>query len=413
MNKTENCRLCGCPSFYSRLNLDNPYISDFVDKIDRKAPRAPLRLIECTKCGLVQLDYTVDRGQLYQRYWYKSGLNESMVRSLRDVVQDALTHVVLQPGDSVLDIGANDGTLLKQYGPEVKRYAVEPSDTFAQDLKWMRPGDRYWHTYWPLPDWSDRMSCKIITSIAVFYDVDNLDGFVAAIKRCLHPEGVWIVQMMDLGEMVEHNAFDNICHEHLVYFSRGSMEYLLARHELAIKSVSHNDVNGGSVRYIIGHAPEETVATPLAQQYDLGAFGERVLQRRDDTLALLWELKESGAKVLGYGASTKGNTLLQMYGIGPELLPAIAERNPDKWGKFTVGSWIPIISEEEMRARKPDFLFVLPYHFIDGFKKRESVLLAAGTQFILPLPEVRIIGGDNASLQSKVPAAAVGEAVGR
>ncbi len=387
------CRACGSTRLESVLDLGNLCVSDFVQP-GQNEDRAPLELVVCEECSLVQLRHTVDRDRLYRDYWYHSGTNESMVAALRDVVEDACKRVKLTGDDSVLDIGCNDGTMLRMFPDWVTRNGFEPSD-LAREAQ--IGNDTIWQGYFPA--FSCIQERKIITSIAMFYDVDKPNTFVSAIKDWLHPDGVWVCQFQDLHAMLACHGFDNICHEHLTYWGQYAFYDLVARHGLRVVDVSHNQTNGGSVRYIVKHGqwdpprPEPQHALQFA--YQLRRFAKEVEALKDETVILLDELRAEGKTVLGYGASTKGNTLLQYYGIGPELLPAIAERNPDKWGKVTVGTHIPIISEEEMRERRPDYLFTLPWHFIDGFVQRESEFIARGGKFIVPLPALRLSGGES------------------
>lgn len=406
------CRICGSDALETVLDLGTHAISDFVD-VGELPDFAPLELCQCAGCGLVQLRHTVDRDRLYRRYWYKSGTNETMVAALRDVVEDASSRVELRVCDCVLDIGSNDGTLLEMYPPHVYRYGFEPSDVAPTG----RRNTTIWPEYFP-PSFkapSEWLGPKIITSIAMFYDLDDPHAFVEGIKQWLHPEGVWIVQFQDLWNMLACNGFDNVCHEHLLYLSAGPMARLLRSHGLQVEAMSNNDTNGGSLRIIAKHGPVET--SPLsranleADREQLQVFARRVEQNKRDALIWLRDLKRQGMRVYGYGASTKGNTLLQYYGIGPDLVTAIADRNPDKWGKRTVGTNIPIISEDEMRAARPDFLLCLPWHFVEGFRQRERALLESGTQFIVPLPILRTLGlpeVDHANCEQRVSAAPVG-----
>jgi hypothetical protein len=322
-----------------------------------------------------------------------------MVESLRDVVEDACQRVMLLADDSVLDIGCNDGTMLKMFPRDVYRLGFEPSDLCPES----RPygdvpiyGPIFRRDYFPpKAEWlrSHYPKCKVITSIAMFYDLDDPNTFVAAIKDWLHPDGVWVCQMMDLHQMLSANAFDNVCHEHLAYYSYYSFNLLVQRHGLYVADMSANDVNGGSIRFIVKHMPKDYARKGLIDfrpdEADIKAFAKRVQWLKIDTLRMLDNLMLAKQSVWGYGASTKGNTLLQYYGIGPHYVQAIADRNPDKWGKKTVGSGIPIVSEAEWREANAPYTLVLPWHFIDTFKVREQEYLARGGTFILPLPRLQ------------------------
>jgi len=400
------CRSRGSANLDQVLDLGVQCVSDFVaqgspDGCTHQPDRAPLVLVRCQDCTLVQLRHTVDRERLYRRYWYRSGTNESMVAALKDVVAEATRQVKLGLDDVVLDVGCNDGTLLDFYPrDDVLTIGFEPSQKLADVAA--DKGHGIIAEFFPPPgswrNWLERQP-KIITSIAMLYSLDDPNAFCAAIKDWLHPEGIWVLQLQDLHAMVACNGFDNICHEHLEYYSLRSLRHLLGRHGLKIASASYNNVNGGSLRVIVCHGP---VCVPAIADRHLAhvetirmqGFAEAVEGLKRGTLAYLEYLKREGKLCLGYGASTKGNTLLQYYGIGPELVSAIADRNPEKWSRQTVGTNIPIISEDEMRVARPDYLFCLPWHFMDSFRKRESDFLARGGLFVQPLPHLTIVGGD-------------------
>lgn len=381
--RVDACRSCGSQHLQTVLDLGQPYISDFL-KAGESGTRAPLHMVRCEDCTLVQTRHTVDRERLFRdAYWYRSATNESMVAALDDVVFDALAHISpIVPGLHFLDIGSNDGTLLKQYARHMPTNyytaaGFEPASTF-DGADYLRLGAFF-------PDHASEILgdnyFHVITSIAMFYAQDDPNAFVAAIKRILHPEGVWVVQLQDLNSVLRDRAFDYFCHEHLCLYSPVSFDRLLARHGLEIQDISRNSVNGGSIRFIVGHGTKRLRDIPEPENW--ADFARAVNAQRDETLALLASLRRMGKVVLGYGASTKGNTLLQYYGIGPEVLPAIAERQEAKWGLRTVTD-IPIISEVEMRSMRPDYLLSIPWHFIDSFQKRESI------PFIVPLPHLEI-----------------------
>jgi SAM-dependent methyltransferase len=390
-----SCRACAGTNLEKVLDLGNLAISDFVDDPATPLDRAPLVLVRCTACGLVQLEGTVDRDRLYRTYHYRSGVNETMVAALRDVVEDASRRVDLKPADWVLDIGSNDGTLLKHYPPWVRPIGFEPSDVepAPDQHKWtftvrdFFPPTRY--AVEPKP-------CKIITAVACFYDLDDPGAFLQEIKRWLHPKGVLVLQFQDLDSMVLAGAVDNICHEHLTYWSAIPLGRLLRRYGLRMVASGYSCINGGSVRLFIQHGYN---GTPNWGTHDvwrcpdlsLAVFAERVERSKRETVALLRRLKAEGAFVDGLAASTKFNTLSQYYGIGPDLIDAIGERSAAKVGKYTV-TGIPIVSEETMREARPDYLFCCAWQFADAFAEREKALLEQGTKLIVPLPTLKVVG---------------------
>lgn len=390
------CRSCGGDRLTEVLDLGMHALSSF--RQDPAAPldSAPLVMVRCQGCTLVQLRHTVDRDRLYSKYFYRSATNESMVAALRDVVADVCSRVRLEPGDVVLDIGANDGTLLRQYAGPVLKAAVEPARDFRDALTSV--AEVVVPDYFPpAQKFASGFKAKIITSCAQFYNVEDPNAYVAEIARILHPEGVWVVQMQDMHAVLDDRAFDYICHEHLALWDVLAFDRLIAPYGLEIADVSRNDVNGGSVRLTVMHGPRRwrglIGADRLVEDARLEwlAFRRDVLLRKRQTLLLLRRLRDEGKVVGGYAASTKGNTTLQFYGIGTDLVPWIADRNPDK-----VGTYVPtgqrVISEEEMRALKPDALLVLAWHFLPSFLEREQAFLDAGGQFIVPMPELRVVG---------------------
>lgn len=389
-------------------------VSDFVNTIaDNEV--YPLDLVLCNAskggCGLLQLHHTVSADLMYRTYWYRSGMNATMTNELHDIAKTVQKLALLQSGDMVIDIGANDGTLLRGYTlPGLTTIGYEPAENL---LQYNKNGTteiiqdffnaRAWHERYP------GKKAKTITAIAMFYDLDDPNSFVADVVSCLDQDGVFIIQMSYLPLMLSQNAFDNICHEHLEYYSLQSLKILLERHQLEVFDVELNEVNSGSFRVFVRHTNARTVRIPIGgeirvrsllayeEQLQLSekdiydAFASRITRIREQTHAFISQEVAAGKKVYVYGASTKGNTLLQYFNLDHTLITAAAERNSEKWRKKTVNTLIPIISEEEARADKPDYFLILPWHFLDEFVKREVEYLKSGGKFIVPLPEFKII----------------------
>lgn len=411
------CRVCGNEALAPVLSLGNHYVSDFVDTMTENAS-APLELVICNAseggCGLLQLKHTADQDSLYRNYWYRSGINQTMRDALQDIADKASELVLLQKGDHIIDTGSNDNTLLKSYNrSDINRIGFEPATNLMPYAA--HPDITVINDFFsaaPFKKKTNNATAKIITSIAMFYDLEDPNAFVADIASCLHKDGVWIIQMAYLPSMLLDNIFDNICHEHLEYYSLLSLENLLHRHNLAVIDVELNDVNGGSYRAYITHKENTTIKPFEGAQERIEALRTQEQTMHLDTLApyqdfaasvesikekvtsFITEEVSNGKTVYVYGASTKGNTLLQYFGLDHTVITAAAERNPDKWGKKTVGTLIPIISEEEARAAKPDYFLVLPWHFLKEFKQREQEYLNAGGKFIVPLPHFEIVGSE-------------------
>jgi hypothetical protein len=415
----KTCRVCGSSALTSVLSLgDQMLASNFQLSPDFPPVERPIPLELCRcnpsldedACGLVQLRHTVSPDLMYSAYGYRSGINQTMTEHLGGIAHALEDRVVLAAGDLVVDIGANDGTLLLQYRTKGVDYVgYEPSNIRPLEPT---PTIQFIHTYFTASAlkraFRDRKA-KIVTSIAMFYDLDDPNTFVADVAEILAPDGLWTLELSYLPSMLANNSFDTICHEHLEYYHLGTIEALLHRHDLVVADAELNGANGGSIRVTICHRgsrfSEHTVSV-RARIYDLRKrefelaldtdvpyerFRTASEKIKADLPALLLRLVSQGKKVYGYGASTKGNVILQYCGLTPNHLIAIADRNPAKWGSTTVGSQIPIISEDEMRKASPDYLLVLPWHFMEEFQRREAEFLARGGRFIVPIPEARVL----------------------
>ncbi len=413
-----SCRICGGKALTPVVSLGDHFISGAFARPDGAPPvqrRVPLDLVRCDPaleeraCGLVQLRHSVPPKVLYASYWYRSGVNQTMRDNLAGIAHAAEDIAKLQAGDLVLDIGCNDGTLLKSYrARDIKRLGIDPSNVVEHArAAGLEVVNDFFSAAALRSVYPDRKP-KVITSIAMFYDLENPHFFVGDIKESLHEQGIWVLELSYLPTMLEMNSFDTICHEHLEYYSLAPMERLFAEHGLEVVDVVLTDINGGSFRLFVGHAGKinpsaearERVQKLRMKEFELAldtdtpyaVFRKDIKQIRQDLLAFLRKAKAQKKLVHGYGASTKGNTTLQYCGITPSLVPAIADRNEDKWGSSTIGTNIPIISEDESRKLKPDYYLVLPWHFIEEFKKREHDVLARGGKFLLPMPTVHPVG---------------------
>ena len=411
------CRVCES-SFEPVLSLGDQYVSNFISPGELDGIKTPLELVLCRRCRLLQLRHTAPAELMYQNYWYRSGTNETMRNALADIAMQSELLIHLKQDDSVLDIGCNDGTLLAAYKKEhVYKIGFDPAENLAIHSR--KVADRlnvgYFEaeSYYRDPELAGHRP-KIVTSIAMFYDLEDPNRFVQDVKTVMHPDGLWVVQMSYLPLMLKTNEIGNICHEHLEYYSLQSFEYLLGRHDFEVVDADLNDINGGSIRAYIRNRSADPTAFADDTFREMAAERVRALREKENRMGLddiraykefaIWadRIKQDvtsfirdqvglGKKVYIYGASTKGNTLLQYYGLNNELITAAAERNPDKWGKRTIGTHIPIVSEEEARAARPDFFLVLPWHFIEEFQSREKDYLLSGGRFIVPMPHFTLI----------------------
>ena len=404
----DSCRSCGSKNLKSILNLGEIYISDFVES-DSQRGKAPLELVLCEDCSLLQLRHTTNPELLYRQYWYKSSINETIINDLEDIAEKAERMVSPDAGDIVLDIGANDGTLLRLFQRKgLRRVGFEPARNLLEEAR--KGTTEIINDFFNFEAFNEifgEEKAKIITSIAMFYDLDDPNKFVEDIKKCLDQNGVWIIEMRYLPLMLGQTDISNVVHEHLEYYSLLSLTNLLSRHDLEIFDVELNQVNGGSFRTYIRHAgspvkPFEEGKVKILENVEKGIglqtpnpyilFGMRVKDIKKKLCDFVKSEHDKGKRIFAYGASTKGNTLLQCFELDHELIEAAAERDPRKFGKKTPGTGIKIISESEARERNPDYFLVLPFHFLKGFIEREKDYLKRGGKFIVPLPDFKVIG---------------------
>ena len=389
----KTCRLCGSTDLTDLFSLGDLYISTFIEKKD-EGMKAPLDMILCENCSLLQLRHTAPMELMYSRfYWYRSGVTDTMRAALRDITAQIESMIDLRPGDVVLDIGANDGTMLKSYTPsKIIRVGCEPANNLVDQLR--KNADYVIHNFWHEEQYNELglSKAKVVTAIGMFYDMEEPNQFVADIKKVLADDGIFVAQLMCLKPMLEKNDLGNICHEHLEYYTLESLKYMFETNGLEIYHLEENNVNGGSYRIFCRHSKGTGILfTEKYTQEDYKAFYSRIEYNKKKCIDFVREEVGNGKIVYVYGASTKGNTILQYYGLNHTLIRAAAERSPEKWGKFTVGTNIPIVSEYEARKAQPDYFLVLPWAFFEEFYEREKAWRQAGGKFIVPLPEFRVV----------------------
>ncbi|BET45133.1 class I SAM-dependent methyltransferase [Streptomyces tendae] len=409
----DRCRVCGNRTLLPVLDLGPQALTGVFPRSREEAvPVVPLQLVQCAPdgCGLVQLRHVADFGLMYgDGYGYRSGIRPFMVRHLKSKV-DAITKLVaLGPDDLVVDIGSNDSTLMRQYpadGPAL--VGVDPV------------GAKFRHLYPPHAElitdffskevFSERFGArrvKAVTSIAMFYDLPRPMQFMQDIRDILADDGVWVTEQSYLPSMLEATAYDVVCHEHLAYYSLRQIEWMAERVGLTVIKAELTDVYGGSLDVTLARTPtrlpvdERGLAAIRAREAALGLdgptpftrFAARSERYRDALREFLDDSRKAGKLTVGYGASTKGNVILQYCGLGPDDLPCVGEPNEDKAGCFTPGTGIPIVSESEAKAHRPDQLLVLPWIYRDGFVERERDFLAGGGRLVFPLPELSVVEG--------------------
>jgi SAM-dependent methyltransferase len=395
------CRSCHSPELTEVLDLGSQYLSDFRDD-DSRPPRWPLVLLLCGECGLVQLRDTTPRELMYHdRYGFRSGVNEAIRADLADVVDYARKN---QPNaQGWLDIACNDGTLLSFVPNTFHRVGVDPVSTFEPLSR--RHADRIVVDFFDPARFAARERFDVVTSISMFYDLDDPNDFVAGVAKMLAPDGIWVIQQNYALSMLRLGAVDNVVHEHITYWSLAALTRLLDRHGLEVNDVLESEVNGGSFRTLVsrrGSRPvAATVAARLADEAAAGLdkpaawldFAARVRKAFADLHHLVREINAAGKRCYIYGASTRGGTIWQAAGLTVADLPYAVERQAAKVGRKIASIGVPIISEAQARADHPDYMLVAPWFFRDVFVEREQDYLKSGGKLIFPLPDLEIVGG--------------------
>lgn len=399
------CRSCKSKKLTTVLSLGKSYLSDFVTT-NKKPASYPLVLVLCNDCNLLQLKHTAPSFLLYtEHYGYKSGINQTMKTELKEIAQKNIEKLNSSKKKLlVMDIGANDGSLLSTYSKSLERVGVEPIKKLAKECKA--------HAHIVINDFFNYEAYKkalgerkadIISAISCFYDMEDPNQFVADVKKVLDENGIFVVQQNYLVKMLTQNAFDNIVHEHLEYYSLLVLQNLLKRHGLEVFDLELRELNGGSFRTYIGFAGKRPISNSVYEQQELEKliglhrkkiytdFAKRIRKAKKEVYSFIKSKVTEGKKVYLYGASTRGNTLLQYFDLDNKLIEKAVERNPEKWGKKIASVNIPIISEEQARKEKPDYMLVLPWFFKEEFLEREQAFLQSGGHFIFPLPQLEII----------------------
>ena len=406
----KKCRLCNSEDIITVLHLGDQYLTGVFPKNNSdNITKGPLELVSCNNCKLLQLKHSFSLDEMYgDNYGYRSSLNQSMVEHLKNKISFLEDLCSLNENDIVLDIGSNDATTLKSYKNEVvKKIGIDPTGTKFKDF--YTNGIELIPEFFPSKIFKEKFNnkkVKIITSIAMFYDLESPKNFVKEIVSSLDKDGIWHFEQSYMPKMLEMNAYDTICHEHLEFYSLSVIVELLREFNLDIIDVEINEINGGSFAVPACHKDSKIydrntakINLLLKKENDLQigsldsyiSFRNQITKHKNDLLSLLRSLKEEGKTVIGYGASTKGNVLLQYCGITKNEIAFISEVNSDKFNCVTPGSNIPIISEKEARELNPDYFLVLPWHFKSNILLREKDFISKGGKFIFPLPDIEII----------------------
>ncbi len=407
-HKIEGCRVCGNKELITILDLGDQYLSGIFPKTkDLNMPRGPLTLMKCSEvnggCGHAQLEHTYDLPTMYgDNYGYRSGLNGSMVKHLKEKSEKIQRNVDLSSGDIVVDIAGNDGTFLGFFPEECELVSIDPtSEKFS---KYFKSNVDYIADFFSSDIFNNRFGdkkAKVITSFSMFYDLDDPCWFAKEVKKCLDTNGIWVLEQSYMPEMLTVNSFDTVCHEHLSYYGMRQIKYIMDNAGFKIVDFEFNDVNGGSISIVVSpneseleectQRLNELIQSELDQKLDTTIpweqFASRMESNKHQFRDLIAQLKSEGNKIAALGASTKGNVTLQTWGITPEDILVVGDVNPDKDGSYTPGTWIPI-KDEDTVIENYDAFVILPWHFKNFFINKEKF---KGKKLIFPLPIPEII----------------------
>ncbi len=421
IKEIKSCRICANQHLVPVLDLGQQTLTGVFPRSPEEAiTKGPLELVKCSEdagkgCGLLQLRHSYEANEMYgDNYGYRSGLNKSMVEHLGGRVRKILDIVTLNAGDLIIDIGSNDSTLLQAYPlSKLRLVGIDPTG-----IKFKKYYPRHIEL---IPDFFSAAAvrkhlgnarAKVITSIAMFYDLEAPTNFMKEIFDVLDEDGIWVFEQSYMPTMLEKDSYDTVCHEHLEYYAFKQIKWMADAVGFKVIDVEFNAANGGSFALTVAKKTSKVhrertdlVDSILADEQRKGlsqltpyaAFKERVNLQRDNLIRFVRELNAKGEKIFGYGASTKGNVILQYCGFTSKDIPYIAEVNPDKFGRFTPGTAIPIISEKEAKAMDPEYFLVLPWHFKDNIINREQVYLDGGGALVFPLPQIETVRHTNKS----------------
>ncbi len=400
------CRSCKSSDLRKIFSLGNLFFTGKFPKINQKIPKGKLELLICNKCKLTQLSKNFSLKYMYNKdYGYQSGINEAMVKHLKSVVDLVNKFIKLSKNDLVLDIASNDGTLLNLYKKKnIIKFGIDPTlnkfkknyvninlkscNFFSKEIFFKK----------------SKQKAKVITCISMFYDLKSPNVFLKGLKSVLDDDGILILEQSDLSKMIKANSFDTICHEHLEYYSIRSIKRLIDSNNFKIVHHEYNEANGGSSRFVICHSSynkfkEYKKLNYLIKKEDnLNINNGKALSKmfynlnkiKNSLNTILYNIVKKNLIIHGYGASTKGNTLIQFFDLG-RYINLISDRNIEKVGKFTPDKKMRIISEKESRYMKPDYYLVFPWHFKNNIVIRERNRYKTKTKFIFPLPKIKII----------------------
>ena len=404
--KINKCRICKKKKLLKLFSLGNLYFTGKFPSLNQKIKKKPIELVICKDCELVQLGRNFDLKYLYgPDYGYRTGINKTMLNHVKSVVKYVSQKVKIKKDDQVLDIASNDGSLLKFYNKNIVTFGIDPVlDKYKNEYKKINfKISKFFSANEILK--KTKKKFKVITALSVFYDSLDPNKFIKDVKKILDNDGIFLLEFADLASIVKNKMFDTICNEHLEYYSSKVIVNLCKQNDLKVFDIKSNDINGASKQYYICNFNSKYKVNKtrinkvlinekklkLSNKKTFEIFIKSIDDSKKKLVTLLKRLKKNNKNTHCYGASTKGNVLLQYYKIDHKLIDAVAERNKNKYNLYTPGTKIKIISETLSRAKNPDYYLVLPWHFKKEILMREKKIRKQGTKFIFPLPKLKII----------------------
>ena len=405
--RIKKCRICSGKSLSSLFSLGKlNFTGKFTKNLKINVPKAEVALVMCSNCKLVQLNQNFNPNYLYGKdYGYRTGINSTMTNHVKNLVKTLTNKLKFKKGDAVLDIASNDGTLLNFYNRKIYTVGIDPLiNKFKSQYKSINAKVPDFFSYKSLINKKINKSFKAITALSMFYDLPNPNQFLLDIKKILATDGIFILEQVDLLSIVKEQLFDTICHEHLEYYSSKIIIEIAKNNHLRVFDLKKNDINGGSITYYICHENakfktnlkkitsivKEESRLKLEKINTYKKLEKNIIKQKIKLISLIKKIIKDGKIIHGYGASTKGNVLLQYFKITNKFIKYIADRNPKKSGFYTPGTKIKIITEEKSRKIKPDYYLVLPWHFKKEILQREKRIMKDGTKLIFPLPKLEI-----------------------
>ena len=406
--KIKFCRNCKNNKFFNILSLGKmSFTGKFSKSFFHNIPSAYLNLLLCKRCKLVQLDRSFNQKYLYGKdYGYRTGINNTMTNHVKKAVKKCSALVGLKSNDHVLDIASNDATLLSFFKKNIITVGIDP--LVNKYKKFYKKINHKISNIFQIKDIRKlnlKKKFKIISAFSVFYDLKSPNNFIKGVKSILDKEGIFVLEHADLLSIIKNNLFDTICHEHIEYYSTKVIIEMMNRNRLKVFDHEFNSINGGSSRYYICHQKanykmkQKKINSLLLKEKKIGihskkiykVFFKKILEEKNKLKNLIKKIKGKKLTIHGYGASTKGNVILQFFNINNKDIDCIADRNPLKYNLFTPGTKIKIVSENYSRKLKPNYYLVLPWHFKREILLREKKIRKKGTRFIFPLPKIKVV----------------------